>query len=177
MKTRREESASSPGAGGGAGAAGRGEARAKGAQRPGRPLGVTGGLAVQGAFRYKKHFRTSNGLELRQRGGGGESSNQDWGEGIECRGRGVDYWGCGRSGMLEQVASPNSALSKSFGFLAGKLDFTSECPGLCERSETTGEGDWVWAHPTAARVARVLFISPPLSWLPALGQVSVEYHE
>lgn len=130
-KTRSRQSASGPGAGGGAGGGRRGRRRAEGggggegreawaggAQRPVRPLGVTGGLA--GRVRTHKTLprlppRGADGD--RQRGGAGDPQV---GVGVGAASAEVEAWGAGDAAAERACGGERlpriPALSKSFGF-------------------------------------------------------------
>lgn len=107
--------------GGGAEAVGGGKAGARGAQRPVRPLGVSGGLGALGAFRCR-HFLASKVL--------GSRLSARWGRGVLELGLGVWVASAKAGGWDSEDAADSAcyskllrripALSKSFRFLAGK---------------------------------------------------------
>lgn len=118
------------------------------------------------------------GIETVSLVGAGSPQVGSKGVGSKCTGKRVGYWGCGRFGVLEQVFRRIPALYKTFGFLQGKLGCSSEIPRLYERKETTGEGEGrrrvsMWPEQPEC----CLYPFPGITWPPALGTVSIEYHE
>lgn len=85
-----------------------------------RPLGVTGGLAAPGALRRKGTRVQGVRIETLSVVGAGSPQIGVGGVGSKRRGRRVGYWGCGRFGVLKQVASPNSSSEQVLWVLSKK---------------------------------------------------------
>lgn len=95
--------------------------------------------------------------------------------GKKCRGRGVGYWGCSRSGVLKQVASPNSSSEQVLWVLSREnqaapksaLGSVSTVRQLGRRTPGVGA-------PQCSHSGQGAIYTP----FPGInGQVSTEYHE
>lgn len=76
----------------------------RGAQRPVRPLGVTGGRTAPGAFQRQDFLKHIPEVRIETVGvvGAGSPQVKSWGAGSQLRGG--KYWGCCQF-VLEQVAA------------------------------------------------------------------------